>query len=54
MKSINNFVSKITSHHLQTRFLLTPIAIAVYTINLVDIKMIYLFGVRVFRKNMIK
>lgn len=51
MKKIHGFITRATNHHLQTKFLLTPIAITLHTIELVDIKMVYLFGVRIFRKN---
>lgn len=40
---------QIMQHHFDVRFLLTPFAIALWTIKNREIKMFYIFGVRIAR-----
>lgn len=53
MKKLNGFIVSITKHHINPKFLLTPISIAYYDVDGVRIKMMFLFGFRIYRQSII-
>lgn len=53
MKTINDFIRTITNHHLNTRYILTPIAVANFNTDGITIRMVYLFGIRIIRIGLI-
>lgn len=49
LKQIFETITYYTSYHINLKYLLTPIAIVLYDINNIRIRMIFIFGIRVFR-----
>lgn len=37
------------NHHIDLRYILTPVASTVWVLNNLKVKMVYVFGIRVFR-----
>jgi len=52
---MNDFIVSITNHHINPKYILTPIAISAYNLNSgVLINCVYLFGIRIFRTSILK
>ena len=50
--SILDKITKLTSYHLELRFILTPVAVRVTQLEHIQAKMVYVFGIRVYREGL--
>jgi len=51
---MNDFIVGITNHHINPKYIFTPIAISVYALKGGMIRVVFLFGVRIFRTTILE